>query len=183
MQKAKVEEMLPLPLKISAAAGELGGFVSFSSVPLLEALHPTCSVNYALLSGKHGVAFAADFNFDQLLSGSGYKAVPASTYHLRFRIICRMNLVFHMSIRCIYAGSPLIPGSSLELDHTINKGKQGEILTQSHIIARGYSGAPLTNYYASGTNNLTAVLLHTEALSLTVSAAPRASGTFLMCHC
>jgi len=56
------------------------------------------------------------------------------------------------------------------------------VSAHAYVLAGLDARAPLTNQNVARTDDLAAVLLDSKALGLTVSSAPGATATFLVCH-
>jgi len=69
-----------------------------------------------------------------------------------------------------------------ELDNAVHEAEQGEILTNSAILAGVELGAVLANNHAARADYLAGVDLHAEPLALGVSAVSGATHTLLMSH-
>ena len=72
--------------------------------------------------------------------------------------------------------------SLLELNNSINESEESVITTGAYVGASVVCASTLTNKDISCSNNLSAVLLNTKALTLTVSSVSGTSYRFLMCH-
>src|SRR5262249_40599898 len=69
-----------------------GGFCLF--VTTLKAFKTSGRIHELLFARKKRMALRANFDFDFLLCGPGYKRFTAGTNHTRFLII-RVNILFH----------------------------------------------------------------------------------------
>jgi hypothetical protein len=69
---------------------------------------------------------------------------------------------------------------SLEFDEPINKGEESIVLSHPHIFAGIDSRAALSYDYASGSNFLAAIALHSETLSLAITTVSGTADTFLV---
>jgi hypothetical protein len=75
-----------------------------------------------------------------------------------------------------------VPESLLELNNSINESEESVITTSAYVVTSVVCASTLTNEDISCSNNLSAVLLNTKALTLTVSSVSGTSYRFLMCH-
>jgi len=72
--------------------------------------------------------------------------------------------------------------SLLELNNSINESEESVITSSAYVVTSVIGASTLANEDISCSNNLSAVLLNTKALTLTVSSVSGTSYRFLMCH-
>jgi hypothetical protein len=72
--------------------------------------------------------------------------------------------------------------SLLELNDTVSESEERVITASAYVVTSVVGASTLTNEDVPRTNNFTAELLNTEALSCAVSSVSGTSYRFLMCH-
>lgn len=70
----------------------------------------------------------------------------------------------------------------IPLHATIPKGKECEITTQTHILARMKFGSPLADNDIPSPDQLAAIALYAKPLRIAITAIPRCPLTLFMCH-
>ena len=85
-------------------------------------------------------------------------------------------------LNSVDASLPLILTSRLVFDNTTNKGKQGVILTDTHIITRVNTGTPLPDQDGPGIHKLPGISLYSKPLGITVPTITSGAAPLFMCH-
>lgn len=70
--------------------------LSLELIAPLKPLYSSFSIYYPTLPGEKGVAFAAQFNLESLLSGADSKGIPTGANYLSITIILGMNFILHI---------------------------------------------------------------------------------------
>jgi hypothetical protein len=73
-------------------------------------------------------------------------------------------------------------GHCIELDNTVDCGKQGIVSTQANIDTGLDAGTALTNENVARQNLFTSITLHAQALSVAIATIAAGTATFFMCH-
>jgi len=76
----------------------------------------------------------------------------------------------------------LVLGVVLELDYTVDRGKERVVPAAAYIGTGMYPGAALSDDYRAGVYSLPAEAFDSQALGFAVAAATCAAATFLMSH-
>lgn len=64
-------------------------------IAFLEALHPTSSIYYSLLTSKKGMTFTAYLNFEHWFGGANSEGIATSANYFCISIVFGMNLSLH----------------------------------------------------------------------------------------
>jgi O-antigen/teichoic acid export membrane protein len=103
----------------------------FELIAPLKPFYPPCGINYPVLTLTHeeGMTFTAYLYLNYLFGSTGGKGITTGTDHLSIVIIFGMNLILHFSICLVDTYLPFVLASRFKLDHTVNQGKEGIVLT------------------------------------------------------
>jgi hypothetical protein len=82
----------------------------------------------------------------------------------------------------VYANPFAVFATTLKGYRAIDQGKQGVIVTPTHIITRMHLGTPLTNDNIASAHRFTAIFFYAKTLSIRVATVPCTACTFLMSH-
>ncbi|MNT82785.1 hypothetical protein D3C72_2225650 [compost metagenome] len=78
----------------------------------------------------------------------------------------------------------LLLGSALdgELHVAVHQREQGVVLADTHVVTSVHAGAALANDDAAGVDGLATVHLHAQTLRFRITAVPRGTAAFFLCH-
>lgn len=136
-------------------------------------------VHYPLLTGKEGVALAAQFYLQYLFRRACRPGIAAGADNLGVFIVFRMNLSFHS---LVFNDTDLLSclGGGGKLNRTGAQGEEGVVLTDTDVVPGVDLRPPLADDNHPGGHGLPVMDFNSQALRLAVAAVPAGAAGLLM---